>query len=106
MQMLGAMSAVEWEMWKVYLSLNPVGQDRDDLRTAQISQAIWNVQIAKATGRGRTPQYRRLMEFMLQIGDRPDPNAPTKRQTAKEQWAILKATFMKFAKKKKKDPGA
>jgi hypothetical protein len=102
MQMLKEMSAVEWELWKVYLSLNPVGEDREDLRTAQVAQAIWNVQIAKTAGRGRTPQYRPLKDFLLLIGDRPDPNAPTRRQTAKEQWAILKATFLKFAKPKKK----
>lgn len=92
--MLRGMTATDFELWKAYLALAPQGPERDDIRTASICQAIYNVQIEKAAGRGRRPRLRALTDFLLLFGDAPDLTAPKRKQTAKERWEALKAMFL------------
>lgn len=98
-RMLSEMSAPEWLMWRVYMSLRPPSvQETLVWVGALIVQAIWNVQIAKGTKRGQAPKFRALHEFVLRLGDMPDPR-PVVKRTAREQFADLKDMFMAMGKK-------
>lgn len=76
--------------------LVPNEPERMDIRFASIVQAIWNVQIAKSTKKNAKPKFEPLSEFRIYFGDleKPLPQGPTRAQSAAEQWARLKATFM------------
>lgn len=89
----------EWLEWLAFMELEPFGEEIENFRTALIAQAIWNVQIAKGTKKGKTPRYRELHEFVLRFGDAPDPKPPPKRIPAKAQFESWLDYFEAMGKK-------
>lgn len=61
------------------MTLTPfiMDQERADMRAALIAMSIWNVQIAKNTKKGETPQMRMLYEFLPHWGDAPEQTPPS-----------------------------
>lgn len=95
------MSSIQWIRWKAYMALNPIGEERMDIRIASICKEIWNVQLAKSGKPGTTPKYRTISEFLIPFGDAPKPdppNQPTRNLSSKELWKRLTDTFKRYAK--------
>lgn len=67
--MLRRMSSTQFEWWKTYNELDPIGADREDWRSASIVQALWNI----ARDPARVPDGWPLSDFLLGFGDNPKP---------------------------------
>lgn len=93
---LPAKLAVEWA---TYEELEPFGEERADLRTAALLQLLTN--IYRDTKKWPTPFP--LSEFMLRVGD-SGPPPPRRTQTVKQQFNVLKAIAMAYAKQKPQAP--
>lgn len=64
--------ALGWERlqeWKAFSELEPFGEERADFRSAQVTQALWNI----ARDQKAHPKGWPLEEFLLKFGDYPRP---------------------------------
>ena len=79
-KMLNEITYMQWLHWKVYMQAAPFAEERMDLRFASVVAAIWNVQIAKLTGKNATPKFREIDDVVLRFGDTPEylPPGPTR----------------------------
>lgn len=46
-ELLDGMDAIEWQHWVAYHNLDPITEDRADLRTAQVCSTLANVMTTK-----------------------------------------------------------
>lgn len=83
--MLRSMTLTQFEEWKVFYDLEPFDEEREDLRFASLTQAIYNV--------NRNPKKRSspftLEEVRLRFGD-----AKPRQKSWQEMEAIGKAFAM------------
>lgn len=91
--------------WQVYMGhLAPFGEERQDIRFASVVAAIWNVQIAKWTGKDSTPQFRDIRDLVLRFGDTPEylPPGPKKLtlEAARSAFQTVASYFTGGLKKK------
>jgi len=89
--MLARISADKLLEWQVFEQLEPFGEDRADLRSAQIVQALYHI----ATARVR-PDPGPLERFRILVGDwRPSETVQAtvtaEKQTVKQQERMLDA---------------
>lgn len=75
--MLRQMSWTQFLEWEAYDALDPFGEERADYRSAQVSQALWNI----ARDVRRNPQGWPLEEFLLAFGDSPRRGAQQSLET-------------------------
>ena len=68
--MLAQVSSRQFEEWRAYAELEPFDEKRADHRSAQIVQALADLEVAR---RGRRPRSQ-LKDFVLRFGD--DAAAP------------------------------
>jgi hypothetical protein len=89
------MSGAQWRRWVAYIELAGLPSRRAETYLAQIAATIVNIQIAKATKKGRKPDYIDMRKFLIAFGDTPEflGDAPTRNQSPAEQMAILKAAL-------------
>ncbi len=59
------MSVIDWHNWQLFMTLDPFGEERADIRTAQICQTIVNMN----RDTKEHPQPIPLKEFILKFGD-------------------------------------
>jgi len=90
--MLREMSSVQWLQWKVFMTLRPFQHDeeRADVRSAQITTAIWNAQIAKS----KNPVFRKIVDFLkVKWGDSSPAELfePTSPKSEQDKWDDLRA---------------
>lgn len=65
--MLSGMTWGQFLEWKTYDELEPFGEERDDYRSAQVVQALYNI----FTRTKREDKAWPLSEFLLGLGDVP-----------------------------------
>lgn len=53
--------------WQAFYDLEPFGEERDDIRTASVVQALWNI----ARDVKKCPNGWPLQDFVLAFGDTP-----------------------------------
>lgn len=82
--------------WAAYDSLDPLGEERADLRISALMQTTVNLHRDQKRYRRPFP----LDDFILRFGDAA-PAAPVKTQTPKQQFNILKAIAQAYARKPK-----
>lgn len=82
-----------WEEWKAFYILEPFGEDRQDLRTADIVRTMYN--IMRDTKKRREPYT--LDEMRLRWEGTPPPTPRQKTDEELEaigrQWAMLGGAF-------------
>lgn len=87
------MTARQWHEWQIYMGLAPFAEERADYRTAWIVQTLINLNL----DRKKKPKGFTLDDIMNEVrfGDREEilPPGPTRRQSSKEQFDILKKWF-------------
>jgi hypothetical protein len=86
--------------WAAFDALEPFGEERADLRTSALLQTMVNLQ----RNQKRYPRPFPLEDFILRFGDAA-PAAPVKTQTPAQQFNILKAIALAYAKKKAAQQG-
>lgn len=80
--MLRGMTSIEWRDWQIYLSLAPVGEERADIRAAQICQTIVNMW----RDTKEHPQPIPLKDFLLRFGDDDDtPKKPVEEKQSVDE---------------------
>lgn len=68
------MSATTFLRWQIMMELEPSLEDVMPVLSAQIAQAVWNVQIAKSKSKTNpNPKLKALKDFFLRFGDTPAP---------------------------------
>lgn len=68
--MLRCMTWEQFQEWRAFDELEPFGEERSDIRSAQIVQALWNI----ARDVKKNPQGWPLSDFVLAFGDAPRPS--------------------------------
>lgn len=99
-RMLRSMPAPLFLEWAQYEQNEPFGEERADLRISALMQTIVNLHRDQKRYRKPFP----LDDFILRIGDAA-PAAPVRTQTPKQQFNILKAIALAYAKKKPQGGG-
>lgn len=100
-EMLRDMTTIQWLRWRVFVQqVEPPSDQFDNHRMAVLAAEIWNATIWANTRAGKQPKFRSWKEFFLRTGDAPDPTAPTRSQSEKDKWAVLKSWVTSVAKRK------
>lgn len=85
--MLHEMSWTQFVMWQRYYSLEPFGEERDDLRAGVIASTMANIH----RDRDKHPEAFQAAEFVLKYGEPPAKPKPSI-HTA-EGWAARNSEF-------------
>jgi hypothetical protein len=81
--------------WAAFDALEPFGEERADLRVSALLQTMVNLQ----RNQKRHPRPFTLDDFILRFGDAA-PAAPRRTQTPQQQFDILKAIALAYAKQR------
>lgn len=80
--MLRSISWAQFLEWEHFSTVEPFGEERDDIRAASIVQALWNI----ARDTKACPNGWPLTDFLLSFGDTP---LRTVKQTVQTQELLI-----------------
>lgn len=85
--MLRSLTASQFNEWRAFYELDPFGEERDDVRFAAITHALWNI----ARDQSKHPKGWPLTEFVLAFGDNPVVTREPVKQSVETMTLLLES---------------
>jgi len=92
---LEQLTSTQLSEWEAYDRLDPIGETRDDLRTARLMSQIANIVATLYCEEGKEPKLRTPNDFMP-VWRKEDVK---KEEPEKQSWQEIKQAFAAFTKR-------